>query len=117
MNSARNEAFRRTLLERRRHLVSQVADLERDLRWLQDNVEPELLEEGQEQALANVLDRLDEHDRVELDAIDRALERIRVGSYGACDMCGEAIPLARQLAVPTATLCRPCAEVTHARGV
>jgi RNA polymerase-binding transcription factor DksA len=110
MNSARSEAFRRTLIERRSQLLSQVTELESDLDWLQANVEPELLEEGQEQALAGVLESLDEHDRAELTAIDKALERIRQGRYGACESCGEAIPLARQLAVPTTALCRPCAE-------
>jgi len=116
MNIVSNEAFRRTLIARRSQLLGQVAELESELRGLQDSVLPELLEEGQEEALAGVLESLDEHDRCEIAAIDAALERIRLGRYGACETCGEAIPFARQLAVPTAALCRPCAERCERRA-
>ncbi len=40
----------------------------------------------------------------------RAAEKVREHSYGVCDACGEAIPLARLRAVPEATHCRDCAE-------
>lgn len=104
------EELRRTLMQRRHHLISQVAALEDDLGWLQNNVEIELLEEGQEAALAGVLERLDEHDRLEIEAIERALQRLRSGRYGVCETCGKPIPAARQAAMPTADRCRPCAE-------
>jgi len=116
MNTECNEAFRRTLIARRSHLLGQVARLDIGLHWLQTDVEPELLEAGQDRALASALESLDDHDRCELMAIDQALERIHQGRYGVCETCGEAIPLARQLAVPTAALCRPCAELGEHRG-
>jgi DnaK suppressor protein len=104
------EPARAEMVARRRQLINQVARVEDDLRWFESNVEPEQLEEGQEQALAGVLERLEEHDRAEISAIDWALERIERGEYGVCRACGEAIPAARQHALPTADLCRPCAE-------
>ena len=104
------EPARAALLERRRQLINQVARVEDDLRWFESNVEPEQLEEGQEQALAGVLERLEEHDRAEIGAIDGALARIARGEYGVCRACGNAIPPARQRALPTADLCLPCAE-------
>jgi DnaK suppressor protein len=107
-------AVRRLLLDRWRQLVGKVARLERDLDWFASNVEPELLEEGQEQALARLLECLDEHDRGEIDAIDRALERLGRGTYGVCTACGSAIPAARLHAIPTAEQCRPCAEIDEA---
>lgn len=103
-------AVEQGLLDRRRQLLGQVARLEDDLAWLQSNVEPETIEEGQEQALANVLERLDEHDRTEIAAIDQALLRIRHGRYGVCDTCGGAIAPARLQALPTTALCLPCAQ-------
>jgi DnaK suppressor protein len=36
--------------------------------------------------------------------IDRALEKIEEGTYGTCDLSGEAIPLKRLEAVPYATM-------------
>lgn len=111
---ARRAALEPVLLARRQQLVHQVGRLEDDLDWLQRNVESEVLEEGQEQALAGVLERLDEHDRAELVAIERALARLRSGEYAVCEACHVTIPLARQQAVPTATFCRPCAESREA---
>jgi DnaK suppressor protein len=40
--------------------------------------------------------------------LDRALERIKAGTYGVCMECGQAISKARLEAVPTATLCIAC---------
>ena len=100
----------RVLLDRRQELLRQVERLEGDLDTLQRHVAVELIEEGQEQALANVLARLDEHDRAEIIAIDHALARIRRGRYRFCEGCADPIEPARQRALPTATLCRVCAE-------
>jgi len=107
---------RDALLARRRQLIEQVLRVDDALDWFQSNIEPELLEEGQEQALALVLERLDAHDRAEVDAIDRALARVDRGEYGICAACGAAIPRARQQALPTADLCRPCAEKRDAEA-
>jgi RNA polymerase-binding transcription factor DksA len=109
------EAAQRALVERRRQLVAQVARVEDDLRWFESNHEPEQLEEGQEQALAGILERLDQHDRDEISAIDRALARIARGEYGICRGCGAEIPAARQRVQPAADLCRPCAERRETR--
>jgi DnaK suppressor protein len=40
--------------------------------------------------------------------LDRAMERIKAGTYGICQECGEPISKARLEAVPTATLCIAC---------
>lgn len=44
----------------------------------------------------------------ELASIDKALERIREGSFGECEGCGASIPVARLQALPYATLCIKC---------
>ncbi|NUQ65249.1 MAG: TraR/DksA C4-type zinc finger protein [Pirellulales bacterium] len=45
-----------------------------------------------------------------LQQIEKALERIEDGVYGACDCCGRRIPQARLDAVPYAGLCVRCAQ-------
>ena len=40
--------------------------------------------------------------------VDRALEKLREGTYGACDRCGEAISSARLGAAPDSVLCIDC---------
>ena len=43
-----------------------------------------------------------------LEQTERALERMRNGSYGICESCGEAVGKARLQAFPRATQCVPC---------
>ena len=44
----------------------------------------------------------------ELANIERALESIRQGTYGLCEVCAAKIPLARLNALPYATMCIEC---------
>ena len=108
-----NDRFRRQLLAERAVLLRQVATAEDDLRWLDTNVEPERMDEGQEQALALVLARLDQRGKVEIEAIDRALARIAADSYGTCAGCGHPIPTSRLEALPAADRCLRCATVSE----
>ena len=41
----------------------------------------------------------------ELNQIEKALERMRAGTYGLCEVTGKPIPLARLKALPYATMC------------
>ena len=104
------EDIRRRLLEQRRVLLQQVARVEDNLRWLGTNVEPEMEEEGQEENIARLLSELDDHDRGELEAIDRALARIATGEYGRCTACTQLIPEGRLAALPATDTCLPCAQ-------
>ena len=56
----------------------------------------------------SISDLATEHAARELTAIATALRRIREGSYGVCEECGDVIAPARLLAVPAATLCPDC---------
>ncbi len=51
--------------------------------------------------------------REHLDDLDRALERLRDGTYGTCERCGQPIAAARLQIRPTARTCVSCAP---ARG-
>lgn len=51
---------------------------------------------------------LAEFDSRELTQIDRALLRLKQGTYGACEGCSEKIPLGRLNALPYTTLCVAC---------
>ncbi len=45
-----------------------------------------------------------------LEKARHALDRVDEGTYGICEMCGEAIPVARLDALPYATTCVSCAS-------
>jgi len=102
--------FRIKLLAQRRELFRQAAHTEDDLLWLETDVEREVEERGQTEKLVQLLDRLDERAKREIEAIDRALTRIEAGSYGRCERCGKQIPVARLAALPAATACLACGE-------
>ena len=46
--------------------------------------------------------------REQLSGVEYALQKLEKGTYGLCDSCGKAIPLARLEAIPQANLCLGC---------
>ena len=56
-----------------------------------------------------VLEKLSESERQEIQAIRAALGRIREGTYTECSSCGQEIPPQRLEAVPYTSLCVSCA--------
>ena len=83
----------------------------------------EEVKEGRESALDEGMDTYDlaseersreinlilsDRDREKLLAIEEALERIRSGTYGICDMCEEEIATERLEALPFTRLCVTC---------
>jgi DnaK suppressor protein len=46
--------------------------------------------------------------RQEIEEIDYALAKIKNGTYGVCESCGQPIPKARLKAIPHARLCVAC---------
>jgi DnaK suppressor protein len=108
------EDLRTKLLAQRRELFRQAAQTEEDLLWLETDVEPEAMERGRTETMVRLLDRLDEREKLEIEAIDLALTSIETGSYGRCQGCGKDIPAARLQALPTATTCLACGEAREA---
>jgi DnaK suppressor protein len=58
---------------------------------------------------------LEQHTLREVNAVDSALDRIRAGTYGNCDDCGQPIGQERLEALPSATLCIRCKSRREAR--
>src|SRR5262249_60779794 len=52
----------------------------------------------------------------ELAQIERALRRLKSGSYGKCEACSTRIPVARLNALPFSTLCVKCQREMEADG-
>ncbi len=52
----------------------------------------------------------------ELAQIERALRRLKAGTYGKCEVCSIKIPVARLNALPFSTLCVPCQRETELDG-
>jgi DnaK suppressor protein len=65
-------------------------------------------EREQEISLANnLLERITQ--------VERAIDRLGEGNYGWCEKCGNAIPVERLAAFPSATLCVHCKQLEERR--
>ncbi len=69
---------------------------------------PDEIDTASSESGLSFIGRLRERERVLLQKIDEALERIQDGTYGECTACGEEIRLKRLQARPVATLCIDC---------
>jgi DnaK suppressor protein len=119
-SAAETERIRAALAARRDELreeydqhLAEIAELQRDR--LTDSAGDDQADTGtktfereQEISLANsILERTTQ--------VERALERLDEGSYGWCERCGNAIPVERLAAFPSATLCVTCKQLEERR--
>jgi DnaK suppressor protein len=119
-SAAETEKIRVALVERRDELqseydttLSEITELQRDR--LTDSAGDDqadtgtkTLEREQEITLANnLLDRITQ--------VERAIDRLGEGNYGWCERCGNAIPVERLAAFPSATLCVSCKQLEERR--
>lgn len=72
------------------------------------------IDQANAEAEADLQIHLHQTDLRLLRAIEEALARIRHGTFGACEACGNPISQARLEAVPWTRHCRNCKEHEHA---
>ena len=117
---AETTTIREALNERRDDLrveydqtINDIAELQRDR--LTDSAGDDQADTGtktgereQEITIANNLAE-------RISQVERALERLDEGGYGWCEKCGNAIPVERLAAFPSATLCVTCKQLEERR--
>jgi DnaK suppressor protein len=100
--------FEKILDEMKRQLLDNARKaLSGDIHLDPDDFPDEIDTASSESGLA-FIGRLRERERVLLQKIEDALERIEDGTYGVCTSCEEEIGLKRLQARPVATLCIDC---------
>jgi DnaK suppressor protein len=119
-SAAETEKIRVALSERRDELkaeyeqtMAEIAEAQRDR--LTDSAGDDQADTGtktfereQEISLANNV-------RERVAQVERALDRLDDGQYGWCERCGNAIPVERLAAFPSATLCVSCKQLEERR--
>jgi DnaK suppressor protein len=119
---ARKDAIselRQILIKRRDALRKALAGDLSLLKELRQQTSGDMVDAALDAAHDEISSQLAEVESRELGNIENALERMRDGQYGLCEMCDCAIPMARLQALPYATLCINCqreAEKTGAGG-
>jgi DnaK suppressor protein len=119
-SEAETEKIRVALIERRDELqneydqsLAEITELQRER--LADSAGDDQADAGtktfereQEITLANnLLERITQ--------VERAIDRLGEGNYGWCERCGNAIPVERLAAFPSATLCVSCKQLEERR--
>src|SRR5438132_1461747 len=109
---ARNEALLRlhkSLVAKRTDLLKKLADDLHDLRNHHgDDSTGDPADAAFEAGSDEMASQLAELDVRELTQIERALSRLKQGTYGLCEVCQKKIPVGRLNALPYTTLCIEC---------
>ena len=108
MKRERVQEFSRRLDEARREIFRTVVTTEDELATLEAHQAGSASEDVPTDTAAAILSRLAGREKHALDAIADARARLAAGTYGACEGCGRAIPLARLRAMPAARSCVAC---------
>jgi DnaK suppressor protein len=99
------QLYKRLLLEKRRALSPT-----RGFMPAAGGCEGDVIDQANADVEAELQIFLQEADNLLLRAIDDALSRIEMGTYGVCVNCRQPIPRPRLEAVPWTRLCRACKE-------
>jgi RNA polymerase-binding transcription factor len=102
------EEFRRSLAQARCRLARTLAATDDELATLEAHQPGAPTEDASRELTEAVLSRVEGREKHELDEIDAAQARLEAGTYGVCEVCAAAIPLARLRAVATARCCVGC---------
>lgn len=108
--------LRAILVKRRDALRSALAGDLSLLKELRSESPGDVIDAAYDSAQDEISSQLAEVESRELANIENALERMKAGKYGQCEVCGGRIPLARLNALPYATMCIDCQRELERSG-
>ncbi len=107
------EEFRRLLLEEKKRILDRYLKQEETIKKLTEeglSIPEELDDYARNDYIELVLSELEDIEIEILRQIDAALERMKEGTYGLCEVCGKPIEEERLRAIPWTTYCKEHAE-------
>jgi len=116
---ARKDAIlnlRNVLIKRRDALRKALAGDLSSLKELREQSSGDVVDAALDSAQDEISSQLAEVESRELANIENALEQMREGRYGVCELCECNIPLARLQALPYATTCIQCQREAEKSG-
>ena len=116
---ARNDALlklKTTLVTRRDALRKALAGDLSMLKSLRDQFGGDVVDAALDSTQDEISSKLAEVESRELANIENALERMKSGSYGLCEVCNGKIAMARLTALPYATFCIDCQRAAESGG-
>lgn len=110
MEKKRLEYYKKKLQTKREELLKIIARTEQEGRAADDDPTVDLADKAANSYTKEFLFGQTNHDRVILQLVDEALERLKDASYGLCVHCQEEVQQKRLEAVPWARHCISCQE-------
>jgi DnaK suppressor protein len=104
------ERFRRRLLQTREEIIGQMRQRDVSAQEIGQNGIQDIGDESATISNRHLLMSLSENERTKLIEVDEALDRIKDGTFGICEECGEPIGLKRLEVIPNARYCIQCME-------
>ena len=109
--------LRQVLLRRRDALRRALTGDLNSLAELREQTTGDVIDAALDSAHDEISSQLAEVESRELALIENALEQMRAGTYGICEVTGKPIPLARLQALPYATMCIEAQREVEKRGL
>ncbi len=116
---ARKDALlnlRSILVRRRDALRNALAGDLTLLKELRSESPGDVMDAAYDSAQDEISSQLAEVESRELASIENALDRMKSGQYGLCEVCNSRIPMARLNALPYATMCIGCQRDVERTG-
>lgn len=115
VSDGRDEGLRQMLLEKKNEIQKQIDELiiqrrEEQERWRGEPAMDNLDMAYRDSSADQLLSLLEVRHRMRI-ILDEALTRLREGTYGFCNECGEPVSNARLKALPFAKTCVDCQNV------
>lgn len=105
------ENFRQKLESLRTQAIKKICATSENIHLLNALNQSEEAELGSVMSIAKIDENRAYANSSELDEIERALDKIKQGIYGICEMCGDEIHSERLEAKPFARFCIKCREI------
>lgn len=100
--------LKKTLLQEREQIVGEVKQIYESSKEMGQDGTQDIGDEASNIYNKQILLSLNENERIRLQEVDEALDRIASGAYGICEECGGPISLKRIEVRPVAKYCVPC---------
>jgi DnaK suppressor protein len=116
LDAALQADLRQRLVEARTTLFRTVATTDEELATLEAHQPGAAIEDAPRDQAVAILSRLGDRDRHALEEVLLALTKLRRTTYGLCEGCREAVPVARLRAMPATRYCLACQTARETPG-
>lgn len=110
------EILKQSLESLKQNIIGKMRESSANIHSLNALNQSEEAELGSVMSIAKIDENRFNANNSELAEIERALDKIKHGKYGACEMCSEEIHIERLLAKPFARFCIKCREIFESQN-